>query len=222
MPTNTNLAGIRDMVKEWSQRRNIPDDTIDAFIEIGLSRACRQLRIPPLEGVTSIVPSADGYIELPNDFQEVKELSVPNAQGVTIFERKAIHQVDAVAGSYDALDVGKACMLNGVPLTGSAIFARVGNFLRVAPWDASVSINLYYNKILFPLQSDTSTNWFTDYAPELLLYGAMSELSAYTRDNEGMQIWDRKFSGEVSTLQGVEDRAAWMGSTLAISVGGST
>jgi hypothetical protein len=70
--------------------------------------------------------------------------------------------------------------------------------------------------------NDTDTNWFTQEAPELLLYGGLQELSDYARDQESMQVWSGKFLSEVNTLQAVEDRAAWSGSTIGVTPGGST
>lgn len=211
MTTNTNLGGLRQDVREWSQRRNIPDATIDKFIEIALSRACRFLRIPPLEAVSSAIPNENGYIQLPEDFQEVKEISTSYNNQRVILDRKHISEVDYIAG--------KNSMANCPP----EIFGRFGNSLRVAPWGGQdASVNLYYYRVDLPLTDDTSTNWFTLYAPEVLLYGALTELSNYSVDAESSELWNAKFTNEINTLQGVEDRAEWRGSTVGITLPGST
>jgi hypothetical protein len=214
MTTNTNLAGLRAQVKAWSQRRNIPDATIDDFIEIALSRACRLLRIPPLEGFSSVVPSDTGFIELPNDFQEVKTLTTTWMNTTVVLDRKSISEVDYTQGQLSDTAAG----------SGPCIFSRFGNYLRIAPWVSTNTgaVDLYYYKVDFPLTDDTSTNWFTLYAPEVILYGALVELSDYTRDTVGAAQWTNKFNQEINTIQGVEDRAEWRGSTVGISLHGST
>jgi hypothetical protein len=210
MLTDTDLKGIRDSVKQWSQRRNIDDATLNDFIEIALSRANRMLRIPPLEGFSALPVDVNGFAELPPNFIEAIELQFVSGGREYILDRKAISEVDYLSNS---------------PRGGSpCVFGRFGNYFRVAPWNLGdeLFVNLYYYKSLPPLVQDTDLNWFTEQAPELLLYGALTELADYTRDRDSRQVWDGKFSQEVSTLQAVEDRAAWSGSTIGVTPGGST
>lgn len=209
MLTNTNRGGIRESLKQWSQRKNIPDDVLNDFIEIALSKANRSLRIPPLEGINFPVVSDSGYFELPTDFLEMKELLVQVNGRNIILERKAIHEVDYAATQY------------GV---NPCIFGRVGTSIRVAPWTLGDDVNLlmYYWKIIPAMPDDSVTNWFTTYSPETLLYGALAELSEYTRDPEGSAMWAEKFNNSINTLQAVEDRSEWGGSTIAVTLTGST
>jgi hypothetical protein len=210
MLTDTDLKGIRDSVKQWSQRRNIDDATLNDFIEIALSRANRMLRIPPLEGFSALPVDVNGFAELPANFVEAKELQYVSGGREYILDRKAISEVDYMSNATSG----------GPP----QIFGRFGNYFRVAPWNLGdeLFVNLYYYTALPSLVADTDTNWFTLQAPELLLYGALTELADYARDADSRQVWDGKFSQEVNTLQAVEDRAEWSGSTIGITPGGST
>jgi hypothetical protein len=211
MLTTTNRGGIRASVKQWSQRKSIPDEVLNDFIEIALSTATRALRIPPLEFFQSLPISANGYVELPYDFQEAKEVYlVINGKNV-LLERKSINEVDWNMNASTGVST-------------PYFFGRFGNYLRIAPWNGSEDalLNLYYYKIIPPMPDDQATNWFTKYAPEVLLYGAMQELCNYTRDLDGMQIWKSKFDESIGIIQAVEDRAAWNGSTIGISLKGST
>lgn len=215
MLTETNLGGIIASVKQWSQRKNISDDIINDFVELALSKATRALRIPPLEAVQYLEVLNNGYAEIPYDFQEAKEVYVYIGDKRVILERKTISEVDAInnnAGSGDA----------------PCYFARYGNFLRIAPWtwnpdddDEQYFVQLYYYKIIPPMSDEASENWFTLYAPEVLLYGAMTELCGYTRDNEGTALWASKFNDAINIIQQVEDRAEWRGSTISVSITGS-
>lgn len=212
MLSNTNKAGIRQSVKNWSTRKNISDDVIDDFIEIALNKANQALRIPPLEEAVTI-DAAGGYLALPANFIEVKSLSQADGEKTVWgkpLERKSHEEVSfIIENSSSGID---ACY-----------FARTGTNLRVGPLPTDgTPFQLYYYKALPPLTADSSVNWFTEYAPEVLLYGAMAELCSYTRDEEGEMRWKSKFDETVNRLQAVEDRAEWAGSTIAISLGGST
>jgi hypothetical protein len=211
MLTTTDRAGIRTSLKQWSQRRNIPDEVWNDFIELAISKANRALRIPPLEQFSSLDISDTGYMELPSNFVEAKELKIEINNITILLERKAINEVD---------DLYNLSNSNGNP----CIFGRFGNYLRIAPWsggDDSLA-DLYYYAAIPPMTTDSATNWFTEWAPEVLLYGGLSELASYTRDSEGVQMWEGKFRDSIDTLQAMEDRAEWRGSTIAVTLAGST
>ncbi len=193
-------------MKQWSQRRNIPDEVLNDFIELALSKANRALRIPPLEKLDVPVVDAEGYFDLPSDFIELKELVTTYNNQTIILERKAIHEVDFL------FDKG------GVQ---PCIFGRFGNLIRIAPAPTDDAVRMYYYAAIPVMPSDSTENWFTQYAPEVLLYGGMAELSSYVRDQEGMQRWESKFTEAVNILQSMEDRASWSGGPIGISIGGS-
>ena len=208
MLTTTNRGGIITSLKQWSQRKNIPDDVLSDFVEIALSRATRALRIPPLEEYQLLPITEAGYAELPSDFQEAKEVYVQIEGKNVILERKYISEID-----WNANLTGDPCF-----------FGRFGNALRIAPWQGGADqyLHLYYYKIIPPMTTPDTENWFTLYAPEVLLYGALAEMCNYTRDMDGIVMWSGKFTEAVNILQSVEDRAEWRGSTVSVSLKGST
>jgi len=199
---------LRDAIKEYSQRKNIPDSTINSFIELALSKANRMLRIPPLENFSSPIVSTDGYFEIPSDFLEAKELYVEVNGNKILLERKTINEVDYAYSR----EGGDPC-----------IFGRLGTRFRIAPWGLeNTTVGLYYFNIIPKMVDDQQSNWITKYAPEILLYGGLAELSKYTRDDEGQARWSGQFTEAVNILQGVEDRSEWRGSTIGVTLTGST
>lgn len=203
------LGDIRASVKQWSQRKNIDDGVINDFINIATARALRSLRIPPMEKTAVIEIDDDGYFLIPSDFIELKEAVIVRSNQNIILERKSIHEVD---------------FQNNESPSQPCFIARYQGTFRVGPYDNPAGVdevNFYYYAFLPPLVDDTNCNWLSSAAPELILYGALEELSAYTRDEEGQARWGQKFNGEISILQGVEDRSAWAGGTLGITLAGS-
>lgn len=198
-------------VKEWSQRKNISDSTVSLFLEAALSRANWALRIPPLEVFYETEINEGGYFEVPGDFLEAKSVSYISGDTAYILDRKTISEVDSLANFNDTGD--------GIP----KIFGRAGEYFRLAPWSGEVGerVTLYYYSALPPLNTGNPTNWFSEFAPTILIYGALSELSDYARDTEGSSLWKARFTEEVNILQAVEDKAQWAGSTLAVTPTGS-
>lgn len=201
---------MRTAIRQWTQRRNIPDATVDSFMDFSQSRANRMLRIPPLEKYVAINASSNGTFAVPDDYLEAKSLQVPYNDTLLDLDRKTMREVKKL----------QVEQRTDYPL----FFARVDTAFEMAPWSLGedVDINLYYYSVMpFPAGED-ETNWFFSNASDLILYGALEELSKYTRDEEGQARWKAAFEQEVNTLQAVEDRAAWSGNTPSISIGGST
>jgi len=64
---------------------------------------------------------------------------------------------------------------------------------------------LYYE--LPPLLDDTvQTNWLTEYAPQLLLYGALLEATPFLKNDERIQVWQNMYDRAAAMLNG-EDLA---------------
>lgn len=208
------LGTMRASIKQWSQRQNIPDAVLNDFINIAVTRATRSLRIPPMEKSLSQLVDASGYFAIPSDFIEVIEVVSMRSDKNIILERKSIHEVD---------------YMNNLSPDCPKFFARYKGNFRVGPYDSPAyiapedqdTVELYYYATFAALIDDTDCNWLISNAGDMILYGAMAELSSYTRDDEGEQRWGAKYSQELQLLQGVEDRSAWQGGTLGISVSGS-
>tara|TARA_R110000851_G_scaffold31058_1_gene84291 strand:- start:525 stop:944 length:420 start_codon:yes stop_codon:yes gene_type:complete len=99
-------------------------------------------------------------------------------------------------------------------------FARQGFDLQLAPIPTDIStssLELYYYASIQPLTEDTDVNWFTEDAPEVLLYGALTELSLYLRDEIGAGQWEAKFQNHSNEIQNMEDTSMWSGGTLSIN-----
>ena len=209
MITGATLADIRSALKQWSQRQNIPDAVLDDFTNIATTRASRALRIPPMEKALDITLDENGYFLVPMDYLQVIEVVMTRNEKNIILERKSIHEVDYINN-----------LSPGTP----KYFGRYLDTFRVGPYDSPTGTDqaaFYYYSAFPALTDDTDCNWLTSNAGDLVLYGALAELSAYTRDDEGEQRWTAKFMNEVNLLQAVEDKSAWEGATLGISLGGS-
>lgn len=64
---------------------------------------------------------------------------------------------------------------------------------------------LYYE--LPPLLDDTvQTNWLTDYAPQLLLYGTLLEATPFLKNDERIPVWQSMYDRAAAMLNG-EDLA---------------
>lgn len=70
------------------------------------------------------------------------------------------------------------------------------HFLFAPTPSANTTIELCYYELIQPLDSSNQTNWFTDYAPQALLYAALYEVMVYLKNDE-----------RIAAYQGYLDRA---------------
>lgn len=198
----TNLSELRAEVKDWGNRSNISDTLVDSFISTAQNRANRILRLPDMESSATLTIT-DGVAAIPSDYEEVKELLVSLASGNRSLERKDIIEVDKYA-TY----TGDPC-----------IFARKLTNFHVAPAiNSIVEAQLYYYTKLPALVADSDTNIFITNSPDLLKYGALTELFLYIRDDQNAATYEAKFRAVMQELQGVEDKAMWSGGPLSVSL----
>lgn len=196
------LVDFRERVRNWSNRSDLSDSLLNDFINIALARANRILRIPVLEGVVTL-DIVDGKSQLPRDYLEAKELKVTTNNVSVTLERKDIHFVDEVSSKSQ-----------GIPL----YFSRKSNEFFYAPSPTSVTTaELYYYVVLSSLVNDTDTNWFITDAPEMILYGALSELFLYVKNPTAAGQWEAKFRAAMDEVQSMANQADWSGDTLSIT-----
>lgn len=196
------LADLRSRVKDWANRKDISDSLIDDFINVAQARANRILRIPVLEGVTTLPIDTDGNVTIPADYVEARELKVESNGVVYTLERREIHFVDEEQSKQD-----------GIP----TFFARKFNQFILAPKPDNVTeVSLYYYISLPSLVEDTQTSWFVTDAPEMLLYGALVELFLYVKNPAAAGQWEAKYRAALDEIQSMANEAEFSGKTLQV------
>lgn len=77
----------------------------------------------------------------------------------------------------------------------------------VAPTpDAAYPIEILYYELPPLLDDSTQTNWLTEYAPQLLLYGTLLEATPFLKNDERIGVWQQMYDRSAAMLNG-EDLA---------------
>jgi len=195
-----NLGELRALVKDWANRKDIPDTIYNSFINLAQDRANRVLRIPVLEKVSATLPIVNGTIILPSDYLEAKALTITVAGRTMDLQRKDLPYVLS-----KELDSGHA-----------RYFAREANKFILGPHGNVITAKLSYYYVASDLVNDADTNWFVEYGTDLLLYGALAELALYTKNTEEAQMFESKFRGAAAEIENMAMQAESSGSTLGI------
>jgi len=59
---------------------------------------------------------------------------------------------------------------------------------------------LYYER-LQPLDSTNQSNWFTQYAPQAMLYGTLLQAMPFLKNDERIQMWSAQYQSAVEMLK---------------------
>lgn len=76
----------------------------------------------------------------------------------------------------------------------------------VAPTPAAAySFEVLYYERVQPLDSSNQTNWFTEYAPQALLYGSLLQAMPFVKNDERIPVWQQQYDLIMQTLM-AEDK----------------
>lgn len=59
---------------------------------------------------------------------------------------------------------------------------------------------LYYQRVP-PLSSANQTNWFTEYAPQAMLYGSLLQAMPFLKNDERVQLWQAMYQQTIESLK---------------------
>jgi len=72
----------------------------------------------------------------------------------------------------------------------------------VAPTpDLAYTFEVLYYERAQPLDSSNQTNWFTIYAPQALLYGALLQAMPFLKNDSRVQMWQAMYQAVMTTLK---------------------
>ena len=72
--------------------------------------------------------------------------------------------------------------------------------------DVAYSVETVYYERVQPLDSNNQTNWFTQYAPQAMLYGTLLQAMPFLKNDERLQMWQAQYTQIISTLKEEDKR----------------
>lgn len=203
-----NYSGIKDAVEDWLNRGGYSEITVRSpdFIEMGQRRLMRTVRVPPMENATVLSIDANGDSAIPTDLLEIKELVATKSDCAWALQRATIAEVMKAR--------------NNSSYVTPTVFDTAGATLYVgsAPVQGEV-ITLYYYRELEFVSSTVPENWFSKYAPELILFSALSEAGVFMKDPALSEGYEAKLNQSIDLLNAQQKRGEHSGSPLSVRLG---
>jgi hypothetical protein len=185
------LTNVRDYTEVSSDV--LSDSIIDTFIVNVENKVQKQLDLDAFRKFsTSSFTIGSPFITLPDDFDLERGIQIVDT---ATNDRTWLEQRDTTF--IDEYNVDR------VNNTGKPKYYANWdqNTMIFAPTpDATYTIELWYNKTPDHLSSTTTTTWLSNNAPEILIYGTVTEAFSYLKNPQYVQLYQQMYSQAVQGL----------------------
>ena len=195
----SNYTNISAAVSDWLNRATSADvtDSVEDFIILAQRNIQRDVRIPPMEVGPTTLTIVSGQATIPTSMLDVKEMVGDN--GVTAWDIKR--------GSY-----AEALHLRNSDQQGPQVFDTTGSNFEFGPEPSSgVTVRVVYYQELEFISETVDTNWFSQFAPETILYGALEEAAIFIKDEGMAKVYNQKFQAALAAIKTQKLKAEFSG-----------
>ena len=174
-----NYGETKDYFSKVLNRRDITPSLTETFIQNAIQRTQRLLRLPPMEKSVIITPT-NGAVDVPGDL----------LQFLAVIVDSKVHGRISLSDLLTYREQGSS--FNGYCI-------QDGEVLLTPIPSGSSDVRIDYYGDFTSLVADTDSNWMTDIAPDLIVYGALSYACDYFLDNR-KQLFEERFINTVAEL----------------------
>ena len=195
--TITTYSDLKNAVSDWLSRADLAG-RVPTFIALAEAKLNRTMHHPLMEirVATTVVTTSDEpqFICLPDNFQSMRRVSLPDVTGAPSLEFKSEAQLARYRTSISNTP--------GQP----RYFTVFGDEMELVPTpDSAYELEMVYRATLPALTADNTTNWLLDAAPDLYLYGALLQAAPYLdEEKKEIGLWAAAYATahEEMTLHG--------------------
>ncbi len=197
---------LKDAIADWLDRSDLTARIPD-FIALAEARLNRELRIRPME-VRSILELIAGqkYFALPGGYLQMRNIQL-NTNPTTPLEYVTPEMLDRLYGS-DATSRPRA-------------YSLIGDEIQLSPIpDSTYTLEVAYYEKFTPLGDGTAgtvtTNWLSENAPDVILYGALIEAEPFVKNDERMPMWLNAYKESIDKIQKADNKDRHSGSQMRV------
>lgn len=203
-----NFGDLKTKVADYIKRTDLTA-IVPTFIQIAQRKIERQHNFKYME-VRATTSSSEAYLTMPARFKELVWFKVKD--GNLYYDLNHTTPAHALSLYPDIVSN------TGIPAYVATMTNQNEFLIRPTP-DKSYIFDIYYYNYLAELSADADTNWLTNNAWELLLYGAMAEAELYMYNDERAMAWITLLSDTADKLLKAEKLEQFSGSHLEMTSG---
>jgi len=183
--------------------------TIEGAVTRAISKAerriVRRLRTREFETSTTIATvGGTEAVTLPADFVMMKALVLLGTPTAVLAQKDLTTLIN-----------DRPAVTPGLPMAYAAFGTKL--YLRPVP-DAARSLRLFYYAAPLSLSTDTTSNTLLTKYPDLLLYGALIEVTAHIEDDGRIGLWKAAFDETIRDIVNDDVLNRWSGAPIRASV----
>jgi len=205
MATAMTFTTLKQDVQRYLERGNtlasdpIVFEQIPRLINLAERRIARELKVEGfINVVTGTLSAGQSVYPKPDRWRDTVSINI--GTGATFDNRKIIY-----ARVYEYL---RSYWPNALE-TDTPIFYSdydYSHWLLAPTPDAAYPFEILYYELPPLLDESVQTNWITEYAPQLLLYGTLVEATPFLKNDERIPVWQSMYDRAAAMLNG-EDLA---------------
>ena len=185
----TTYAAWLTYIRDWIGADEYSDSQIAAFLDLGQVRLNTDLAtfyMEKLHHMTILAPDVEEPISLVTEIPDFNKIRLVSVQGVGPLDVAALNEY-----------VEKAQDLTNTDITPQLYNIDAGE-LFIWPWPAEDAVvDIHYYEMVPLLSASLDTNTFSIRHPDMLLYAASLEASAYMVEDERIPVWEAKYAAGV-------------------------
>lgn len=205
MATAMTFTTLKQDVQRYLERGNtlasdpIVFEQIPRLINLAERRIARELKVEGfINVVTGTLSAGQSVYPKPDRWRDTVSMNI--GTGATGNNRKIIFsRVYEYLRSYwpNALETAEPIFYSDYDYS---------HWLLAPTPDAEYPFEILYYELPPLLDESVQTNWITEYAPQLLLYGTLVEATPFLKNDERIQVWQSMYDRAAAMLNG-EDLA---------------
>lgn len=174
-----NFNDLKASIEDWLDRDDL-SAVVEDFIKMGEARFNREVRTRDMIVRSQVTTGTSSrYCALPNDFLEMKRLSL-NTSPVVTLEQVSPHLL---------------CERFVTGTSGKPKFYAVHEEIEFdrTP-DSAYTLEMVYYARVSALTSSNTSNTILDRHPDLYLYASLASAEAYVANDPRVEVWERLYA----------------------------
>lgn len=201
MATSTTFTTLQQDVRRYLERGSslaadpVVFEQIPRLINMAERRIARELKIQGfINVVTSTLTPGQSVLDKPDRWRDTVSIAI--GTGVSGDDRAPLF-----GRSYEYV---RAYWPNSTERSQPLFYADYdyNHWLVVPTPDAAYPVEIIYYQLPPLLDEEHQTNWLTDNAPEVLLYGTLLEAAPFLKNDERIPVWQNMYDRAAAMLNG--------------------
>lgn len=205
-----NYIEIKETALAYSDKEGdtVIASKLDNFLRIVESRVNRVLKVQKMSTVDTIPTSeSQQYYDLPQGFAGLRDVSIKSA-GTESTKKSSLSYVSPE-------------QMNIHTTTGNRtkVYTIITGRIQISPPQDNKILELIYYLKLAGLTPEDDTNWLSEDAPDVYIYGLMVEISAFVKNASATNLWDTRFKEALGEIEMDDSMVRWSGTSLTTRAG---